>query len=70
MTEKTNLTKLVRASMFAALAVGLGYSLMLVPNVELITVVIFLSGLIQFLLHADEVGGLAHVQFSALDIYF
>ncbi|MDP6340278.1 MAG: hypothetical protein QF842_08175 [Candidatus Marinimicrobia bacterium] len=36
---------LVRASIFCALAVGMGFSLMLVPNVELITVIVFLSGL-------------------------
>ncbi len=40
-----NLNNLVRASIFCALAVGLGYSLMLVPNIELITVIVFLSGL-------------------------
>ena len=40
------LNKLVRAAIFAALAIGLGFSLLLIPNIELITVTIFISGLL------------------------
>jgi hypothetical protein len=39
------LNNLVRAAIFCALAIGMGFSLMMVPNVELITVIVFLSGL-------------------------
>jgi len=39
------LNNLVRASIFCALAIGLGYSFMLVPNIELITVIVFICGL-------------------------
>lgn len=39
------LVNLVRAAIFCAMAIAVGYSLMLVPNIELITVTIFLSGL-------------------------
>ncbi len=37
--------KLVKASIFTALAIGSGYALMMVPNVELISVIIFVSGI-------------------------
>ncbi|MBT3216908.1 MAG: hypothetical protein HOD97_05990 [Candidatus Marinimicrobia bacterium] len=37
--------RLVQAAIFAALAAGLGFALVFIPNVELVTVVIFLSGL-------------------------
>ena len=38
------LNNLVRAAIFCALAIAMGFSLMLVPNVELITVIVFMSG--------------------------
>jgi len=38
-------SNLVRAAIFSAVAIGMGFSLMLMPNIELITVVVFLSGL-------------------------
>ena len=67
MAENTNLTKLVRAAMFAALAVGLGYSLMLVPNIELITVIIFLSGLTLGIRWGILVGAVSEFIFSAMN---
>jgi hypothetical protein len=39
------LNNLVRAAIFSALAIGLGFSLLMVPNIELITVVVFIAGL-------------------------
>ena len=36
---------MVKAAIFSAVAIGMGFSLMLIPNIELITVVVFLSGL-------------------------
>ncbi|MBT7114640.1 MAG: hypothetical protein HN938_08145, partial [Candidatus Marinimicrobia bacterium] len=39
------LNNLVRAAIFCALAVGMGFSLMLIPNIELITVIVFIAGL-------------------------
>ena len=53
--------------MFAALAVGLGYSLLLVPNVELITVVIFLSGLTLGIRWGILVGAVSEFIFSAMN---
>lgn len=38
-------SNLVKAAIFSAVAIGMGFSLMLIPNIELITVVVFLSGL-------------------------
>ena len=38
------LNSLIRASIFCAIAVGMGFSLMFIPNIELITVVVFLAG--------------------------
>ena len=38
------LNSLIRASIFSAIAVGMGFSLMFIPNIELITVIVFLSG--------------------------
>ena len=67
MADNTNLTKLVRAAMFAALAVGLGYSLMLVPNIELITVIIFLSGLTLGIRWGILVGAVSEFIFSAMN---
>lgn len=40
-----DMERLAQAAVFAAMAAGLGFALVVVPNVELVTVVIFLSGL-------------------------
>ncbi len=62
-----NLNKLVRASIFTALAIGLGFSLLMVPNVELISVVVFLSGLTLGVRWGVLVGGTAELIFSVLN---
>ena len=62
-----NLNKLVRASIFTALAIGLGFSLLMVPNVELISVVVFLSGLTLGVKWGILVGGTAELIFSVLN---
>lgn len=62
-----DLSNLVRASIFCALAVGLGFSLMLVPNVELITVIVFLSGLTLGWRWGMVVGGTAIFIYSGLN---
>ncbi len=63
----TKLNKLVKAAIFAALAIGVGFALLLVPNVELITVLIFLSGLTLGSGWGMLVGGTAEFIFSALN---
>ena len=62
-----DLNKLVRASIFTALAIGLGFSLLMVPNVELITVIVFLSGLTLGIGWGVLVGGTAELIFSILN---
>jgi hypothetical protein len=62
-----DLNNLVRAAIFCALAVGLGYSLVLVPNVELITVTVFLAGLTLGIGWGTVVGAVAMAIFSGLN---
>jgi hypothetical protein len=62
-----NLSDLVRAALFTAVAIGLGFSLVMVPNIELITVVVFLSGLTLGVGWGILVGGTAEFIFSALN---
>jgi len=62
-----DLNKLVRASIFTALAIGLGFSLLMVPNVELITVIVFLAGLTLGIHWGILVGGTAELIFSVLN---
>lgn len=62
-----DLNKLVRASIFTALAIGLGFSLIMVPNIELITVIIFLAGLTLGIGWGVLVGGTAELIFSILN---
>ena len=62
-----NLNKLVRASIFAALAIGAGFSLLMIPNVELITVIIFTAGLYLGPAWGIIVGGTAEMIFSGMN---
>ena len=62
-----DLNKLVRASIFTALAIGLGFSLLMVPNVELISVIVFLAGLTLGIRWGILVGGTAELIFSVLN---
>ena len=61
------LDKLVRASIFTALAIGLGFSLLMVPNIELITIIVFLAGLTLGVKWGIIVGGTAEFIFSVLN---
>ena len=61
------LNKLVRAAIFAALAIGLGFSLLLIPNIELITVTIFISGLTLGPAWGMLIGGTSESIFSSLN---
>jgi hypothetical protein len=62
-----NLNKLVQASIFAALAIGAGFSLLMIPNVELITVIIFTAGLYLGAGWGFIVGGTAEMVFSGMN---
>ena len=57
------LNNLIRAAIFCAVAVVMGFSLMFIPNIELITVMVFLSGIYL------GIGWGALVGFTAMAIY-
>ena len=61
------LNNLVKAAIFCALAIGMGFSLMLVPNIELITVIVFISGLMLGWKWGALVGGTAIFIYSGLN---
>ena len=61
------LNNLVKAAIFCALAIGMGFSLMLVPNIELITVIVFISGLMLGCKWGALVGGTAIFIYSGLN---
>jgi len=61
------LNNLVRASIFSALAIGLGFSLLMIPNIELITVIVFLAGLTLGKKWGIIVGGTSEMIFSSLN---
>lgn len=61
------LNNLVRASIFSALAIGLGFSLLMIPNIEMITVIVFLAGLTLGARWGMIVGGTAEMIFSILN---
>ena len=61
------LNNLVRAAIFCALAIGMGFSLMLVPNIELITVIVFMSGLMLGCKWGALIGGTAIFIYSGLN---
>ena len=62
-----NLNKLVQAAIFAAMAIGLGFMFMLVPNLEFISVPVFLSGLTLGMGYGTLVGGTAMLIYSAMN---
>lgn len=61
------LTNIVRASIFSSLAIGLGYSLLLVPNIELVTAIVFTSGIVMGWRWGLLVGATSEFIFSALN---
>ena len=61
------LNNLVRASIFSALAIGLGFSLLMVPNIELISVIVFLAGLTLGKKWGIIVGGTSELIFSVMN---
>ncbi len=62
-----NLNKLVRASIFAALAIGAGFALLMIPNIELISVIVFLAGMHLGTSWGLIIGGTAEMVFSGLN---
>ena len=62
-----NLNKTVKSAAFAATAIGLGYMFLLVPNVEFISVTVFLSGLYLGAFPGLFVGGCSIMIYSVLN---
>jgi len=61
------LNNLVKAAIFSALAIGLGYAFLFVPNIEFITVIVFISGLTLGIKTGMIVGGSSMFIFSAMN---
>jgi len=61
------LNNLVRAAIFSALAIGLGFSLLMIPNIELITVIVFIAGITLGTKWGILVGGTAEFIFSVFN---
>lgn len=59
--------RLVQAAVFAAMAAGLGFALVVVPNIELVTVVIFVSGLTLGPAWGALVGATAEAVYSGMN---
>ena len=62
-----NLNKMVRAAIFSAMAIGLGFMFMLVPNLEFISVTVFLSGLTLGIPYGVMVGGTTMLIYSTMN---
>ena len=62
-----NLHNLVRAAIFAALAIGLGFMFMLIPNLEFMSVTIYLSGLTLGAPYGAIVGAVAIMIYSIMN---
>jgi len=62
-----DLNNTVKAAVFSATAIGLGYMFLMVPNVEFISVTIFLSGLTLGIFWGALVGGSSIMVYSVLN---
>ena len=62
-----NLNNLVQASIFTSIAVGLGFIFMFIPNLEFISITVFLSGITLGYLSGALVGGTSMLIYSTLN---
>ena len=62
-----DLSKIVKSAVFSATAVGLGFIFLVVPNIEFISVTIFLSGLYLGAKYGALVGGVSIMIYSILN---
>ena len=65
--EQKSLINLSQGAMFIALAVGSGFALVMVPNIELITTIVFISGAYLGSRWGIIIGGVSEFIFSALN---
>ena len=63
----SRIRKITYSAIFIAIIVGVGYALAFVPNVELVTALIFLSGVLMGWKSGLIIGGLGEFLFSALN---
>jgi len=63
----TRIRKITYSAIFIALIVGIGYALAFIPNVELVTALIFLSGVLMGWKAGLIIGGIGEFLFSALN---
>lgn len=61
------LNSIIQASIFTSLSIGMGFSLLLVPNVELVTFIVFTAGLVMGPAWGILVGAASEFVFSALN---
>ena len=62
-----NLNRLIQSAIFSAMAIGLGFMFMLIPNVEFITVTVFLSGLTLGINYGALVGCMSMMIYSVMN---
>ena len=62
-----NLNNTIKASIFTSLSIGMGFSLLLIPNIELVTFVVFTAGLVMGPLWGLIVGATSEFIFSTLN---
>ena len=62
-----NLNNLVKAAIFSSTAIGLGFTFMFIPNLEFISVTVFLSGLTLGGYVGAMVGGTSMLVYSGLN---
>ena len=62
-----NLNNLVKAAIFSSTAIGLGFVFMFIPNLEFISVTVFLSGLTLGGYVGAMVGGTSMLVYSGLN---
>ncbi len=63
----TRIRKITHSAIFIALIVGVGYALAFIPNIELVTALIFLAGVLMGWKSGLVVGGIGEFLFSALN---
>lgn len=64
---KTKARDVAFLGIYIALVVGLGYALVAIPNVELVTVMIFLSGVLMGARRGIIIGGVSEFLFSSIN---
>ena len=65
--KQKSLINLSQGAMFISLAVGSGFALVMVPNIELITTIVFISGAYLGSRWGIIIGGVSEFIFSALN---